>query len=181
MMHMDVLRHALTLVVCTALLISAMQTAHAVDMYARAIGEPYSLPSPAPAPNQTAPAAPSTSELPGLGTTAPDVPETPAPQKEGWSFKKILIGVAVVGAMAALAKGSSGGGSNDQAGGGSGPSPPPSGGGSGSGTPGTGGGTGGGGGTTPLPIPTVPIVGGGGGGGNGNGGGGRDRAVFFAF
>src|SRR5581483_8578347 len=146
MMHMDVLRHALTMVVCTALLIPAMQTAYAVDMYARAIGEPYSLPSPAPAPNQTPPPAPGASELPGLGTTAPDVPETAAPQKQGWSFKKILIGIAVVGAMAALAKGSGGGSSNDQAGSESGASPPPSGG--GGSTPGTGGG-----GTTPLPIP----------------------------
>lgn len=138
------------------------------DVHARAIGQEFMHQSP-----QNTGAVPpadikrSAPELPALGTNT--VREEPPSEGFGkWS--KVLIGIAVVGAIAALGggKGGSSGTTSSDSGGSS--TPPPSGGsgggssgggssggGSGSGGGGSGGGNGGGGGGGGLP--TLPGIG----------------------
>lgn len=155
-MHKDVHRLARWAMLFAALLLPVTHTAHAVEMlYARAIGDPYAAPPPVSAPpaQNPRPVAPAdAADLPGLGTAPRENKAVAATEESGWSFKKVLIGVVLVGAIAALAN----------KGGGGGEAPPanstPSGGGSGGGGSGGGGSGGGGsgGGGSPLPIP-VPV------------------------
>ena len=169
-MHRESVHRALRVVLCTALLVSWAPSSHAVDgmLYARAIGDPYSSRPAVEAPPPARAADRGIPELPALGT-APRTDTTPtaAPVSEGWSWKRILVGVGVVVAISALAsKGGGGSGGPDNS-----PAAPPS---SGGGSSGDVSGGGGGGGVasptpapvpapTPAPSPTPPSSGGGGG------------------
>jgi hypothetical protein len=140
-------RHrALSSLLVLGLTLPLVQTAQAVEIYyARAIGHeflPESVPAtPAPKRNQPAP------ELPGLGAA----PESTKPVgKEMSTLSKVLIGVLVVGTIAAL--GNRGGGGGDNTGGSD----------SGSGT--------GSSGSTPAATPSSPPPSTGSGGGGGGGG-----------
>lgn len=138
------------LLLALALTLPSAQTAQAVEIYyARAIGHDF---QPEPAPAGT-PASKPAQELPALGSR----PEEKAAASTGTStWSKILIGVVVVGAIAALAnKGGGGGEASVNTGGGSTPDT-----GSSGSTPG------GSGGSTPsTPQPPPPPTGGGTGGG----------------
>lgn len=104
---------------CLCLAVPLAQTATAAEIYARAIGDEY-LPAkpPASAPPQTE--TKSVPDLPALGTGQ----TTPA-RAEGMSvWSKVLIGVVVVGAIAALG-GHGGGGEGNVTMGGSAPSSSP--------------------------------------------------------
>lgn len=154
-MHKERVHRARRVALCAALLVPWAQTSHATDgmLYARAIGDPY-LPAPtvdAPAPAENPPRVPRTRgnsipDLPELGTAPPDTQPAAASVSEGWSWKRVLIGVGVVVAIGAIASkgGSSGGG--DGAAPPSTDSPPPS-----SSPPPSGGG--GGEATSPIPAP----------------------------
>lgn len=147
-------------VVVCALFIPVAQTAQAVDVYyARAIGQDFLPEAPPPAapsnnPREPEKAAPAPA-LPSLGTSAEAQP-TAAGGTSLWT--KVIVGVVVVGAIAALGK-NGGGGSGDVAVGGAAPAPPPA-------NPTS----------APAPAPTQPPTGGGGGinigigGGDGKGG-----------
>jgi hypothetical protein len=130
-----------------AFALGAVQKVHAVDIYyARAIGQEY-LPTPVPAtPPANSPGAPNGTkkqtlpDLPGLGTKAE---EKEAPREMGM-WTKVLIGVVVVGAIAALGNKGGDGGEVGASTGSAPPPPPPDTGGAGS-NPGGGSGSGGGG------------------------------------
>lgn len=150
-MNKEVGRRAICAVLAGGLTFPIGHAAYGVELYARAIGDPYAYqPEPAPArtPDSTAP-VPATSEpepptLPGLGS---EDAATPSTAESGWSWGRILVGVAIVGAMAALANKSGGGQvsvSSDTGG-----AAPPSSGDTGSGDSGVG----------TVPLPTVPTVG----------------------
>lgn len=140
------------IVLVVAFTLPAAQIAHSSEIYfARAIGHEF-LPEPQPkaAPAAKPQAAP---ELPGLGTAAEAEADTSENSGKMGTWSKVLVGVLVVGAIAAL--GSNGGGgeasvgtggadSGSGSGGGSPPPPPSSGGGIGIGIGGGGIGTGGG-------------------------------------
>lgn len=147
---------ALALFLCLAVPLS--QLAEAAEMYARAIGDDYLPAKPSPMmPRQSE--AKSVPDLPALGASAP----TTASSQGMSTWSKVLVGVVLVGAIAAL--GSHGAGAEGNVGlSGSEPSsppaptpsapapaptpPPPTGGGGGS----------------PLPLPLPPLPGGGDGG-----------------
>lgn len=154
-------------------------TALAVDIhYARAIGDPYEYRPPAlPAAGEEAsagPAAPGAAgperdrdALPGLGTESP----APAREEGGRVWPRVLIGVLLVGTMAALA--SKGGGDGEvrvnagvDLGGGA---PPPGG--------SAGGGGGSSGGSAPAPAPPAGAPAGGGSGDSSGGGGGGGPVI----
>lgn len=167
-MHRESVHRARRVVLCTALLVSWAPSSYAVDgmLYARAIGDPLlsqpAVDAPPPPPRATNRGIP---DLPALGTAPPtDNAPTPAPVSDGWSWKRVLVGVGVVVAISALAsKGGGGAGSSSGDSSAAIPSPPPSGGG------GSSGGSSGGGvaSPTPAPAPTpAPPTTGGGGGGN---------------
>lgn len=144
-MNRDVPRRAICAVLAGVLALP-LAPARALDLYARAIGDPYAYPpEPAPrTPDPSAPGAPAISApeahaLPGLGSEEPAAPS--ATPGGGWSWGRVLLGIAVVGAMAALA---SKGGGGEVTVNSSGSAPPPS----GAGDTGSGGGSIG---TGPLP------------------------------
>ncbi|MFL6649718.1 MAG: hypothetical protein ACJ8J7_00375, partial [Sulfurifustaceae bacterium] len=87
---------ALALVLCLALPLA--QTATAAEIYARAIGDEY---LPAKPPATASPQTPATTvpDLPGLGT-GENATEARTEGMSMWS--KVLIGIVVVGAAAAL-------------------------------------------------------------------------------
>lgn len=156
----------LALLLAAALLLPGVQSAQAVDIYyARAIGQEY-LPEARPPAGLPESSTSSSPDLPGLGDrAAPE--EAPRPMSI-WS--KVLIGVVLVAAVAALGDGDGGaaqlnvspGGSTDPGG----SNAPPQG--------------GSGGGSTP---PSEPLPGAGGGDDNGGGGfidvGGNDAGIDF--
>lgn len=147
------------LLLALALTLPSAQTAQAVEIYyARAIGHEF-LPEPTrtPPPPATAPDAKPAQDLPGLGSQ-PEEKAAPSAGTSTWS--KILIGVVVVGAIAALAN-KGGGGGGEVSVNTSGGSTPDTG-----GTGGSGSTPGGSGGSTPsAPQPPPPPTGGGTGGG----------------
>lgn len=108
------------------LALQPLPAAQAVDVYyARAIGQEF-LPEPSPRTDSAQTPQQQTPELPGLGARAE---EKPAASGGMSTWKKVLIGVVIVGAIAAI--GNSGGGgsgevSADLAGGSPSGSPAPS-------------------------------------------------------
>lgn len=110
-----------------ALVLPVVQAARAADIYyARAIGHeflPETKVKPAPAEREPLP------ELPGLGNATETDASSSSREMGTWS--KVLIGVLVVGAIAALGGGGGGGqasvstGGADSGSGGSAPPPPP--------------------------------------------------------
>ncbi len=101
------------------------QSAQAVEIYyARAIGQDFlpdtTTPAPPPASAKEAP-KPAAPELPALGTTT-DAKAATTGETSLWT--KILVGVVVVGAIAAL--GNRGGGGSDDVNASTAPAPAPS-------------------------------------------------------
>lgn len=147
-------RAAISLVLSIALFLPCAPPAHALELYyARAIGQEY-LPEARPGglPQGDAAAAP---DLPALG----DRPSAEPERGEMSVWTKLLIGVALVAAVAALGDGDGGAAQMSVAPGGN-PDPGPS------GAPAAGGGTGGGGGGA---GPSEPLPGAGDNGGNDGG------------
>ncbi|BAU50313.1 hypothetical protein SVA_3779 [Sulfurifustis variabilis] len=110
-MNRDVTRRTLCVALASVLALPLGPTAHAIDLYARAIGDPYSYqperaPPPEPVPAAPAPAA--EESLPALG--GEEATGASPAESGGWSWGRVLVGIAVVGAMAALASKSGGGG-----------------------------------------------------------------------
>lgn len=138
---------------CVTLALVLSRMAAAADLlYARAIGDAYSYtPSDAAAARSNGAGTPpeTDTELPGLGSEPPAT--DPEPAASGWSWGRVLLGVAIVGAMSALA--SRGGGNGEVQVSGTdvtgGAAPPPSGSSGGASAP-TVGDTG----SLPLPLPT---------------------------
>ena len=140
-------------VIGLALCLPFAQAVRAVDVYyARAIGQDFLPEAPPPAAAPTTPKQPKPApELPALGASA----EPPAAASGGTSlWTKILVGVVVVGAIAALGKSGGGGSADATVGtGGAAPNPAPA--------------------STPPPTPTQTAPAGGGGINIGIGGGGH--------
>lgn len=137
-------RKALMPVLLLGLTLPLIQTTQAAEIYyARAIGHEF-LPEPAPANPTPKPTTKTDSALPALGETTEHQEPPPSEGMSRWS--KILIGVVVVGAIAALGN-RGGGGSNSESN--------------------SGGGTDTSGASTPPPSSPPPPTGSGGGSGGG--------------
>lgn len=173
-MRKDEHKRARVAMLVVALLLPMTQTAHAIEiLYARAIGDPYSTPPAVSAPPAQQPRkveSGSAPELPGLGTTPKETNAPVQTEESNWSVKKILIGVVLIGAIAALAN----------KGGGSGDAPPASSAPSGGGDGGSGGG-GSGGSPLPIPVPVATPSGGGGDDDDDKKGRGRNRVLLPAI